>query len=176
MIQRNSHPRPIRVGIFDTVEQAEDVVNGLRRAGFSRDEITVVCSDETKEKYFRAYEHEDPAGAHTATATIVGGTIGAVLVGTGVAVATAATGGLALPLFVIGPMAAAAGGVLGGLVGAMMTRGVEKEVADFYDQAVTEGRILVAAEVTDPEQSGRLIIAEHVLEEAGAAPVPLSEG
>ena len=57
------------------------------------------------------------------------------------------TGGLGLLVF--GPMflsSACAGALVGGLVGAMTTRGIEKEIANYYDQAVVQGKILVAAE------------------------------
>ncbi|MEX0713629.1 MAG: hypothetical protein WD278_14825, partial [Pirellulales bacterium] len=75
-----------------------------------------------------------------------------------------------------GGLAAWTGGVVGGLVGAMMTRGVEKELADYYDQAVLKGRILVAAEVAGDEENASLAEAERVFREAGAEPVSLPEG
>jgi hypothetical protein len=73
-------------------------------------------------------------------------------------------------------LAAAAGGVAGGFVGAMMTRGFEKELANFYQQAVLEGRILVAAEDKSPYAQESLARATRVLAEAGAQPLPLDEG
>ena len=66
------------------------------------------------------------------------------------------------------------GGVLGSFLGAMLTRGVEKEAADFYDQAVTEGKLLVTVEIHDNE--GALARAEQALADAGALPLPLPEG
>jgi hypothetical protein len=62
------------------------------------------------------------------------------------------------------------------LVGAMMTRGVERELADYYQQAVLDGRILVAAEHSGPHHARRLAEAALVLAEAGAQPLPLREG
>ena len=59
----------------------------------------------------------------------------------GVAIATGS-----VVLWVAGPAVAGALGVAGGLVGAMSTRGVEKEIANYYQQAVLAGSILVAAE------------------------------
>ncbi len=91
------------------------------------------------------------------------------------AVVTAvATGGLAI--LVVGPLAAAAGGVAGGFIGAMVSRGVEKELADYYQQAVIEGRILVAAEDTGPSAQRSLARAAGILAEAGASPLPMREG
>ena len=68
------------------------------------------------------------------------------------------------------------GGVAGGLVGAMMTRGVEKELANFYQQAVVSGQILVAAEAHGANSSQMLATAEKILADAGAQPLPMREG
>jgi hypothetical protein len=162
--------------VFTTVDDARQAVYDLLRAGFTADHITVVCSDETKERYFREFEHQKPAGSIAPTAAIAGGTIGAVLGGLSVIASTPATGTLAL--WVAGPIAAlaGAGAVFGSLVGAMMTRGVERELADYYQQAVVDGRILVAAEHSGPHHARRLAEAAQVLAEAGSQPLPLREG
>jgi hypothetical protein len=58
----------------------------------------------------------------------------------------------------------------------MMTRGVEKELANYYQQAVVQGRILVAAEVEDATNESRLAKAAQILAEAGSEPLPMREG
>jgi hypothetical protein len=166
--------RPVEVGVFDTVQAAGRAVDGLMGVGFTIDQITVVCSDETKERYFREFEHQKPAGTHDLTATIAGSAIGAILGGLSVVATAVATGGLAI--LAAGPLTAAAGGLAGGFVGAMMTRGVEKELANFYQQAVLEGRILVAAEDHGPASTESLARAARVLAQAGARPLTLKEG
>jgi hypothetical protein len=75
-----------------------------------------------------------------------------------------------------GGIAAWAGGVLGGFVGAMMTRGVEKEAANFYEQALRKGEILVVAEAHGERATQSLAKAEEALAKAGAKPLPLPEG
>jgi len=166
--------RPLEVGIFDSVDDARRAVVGLLNTGFTQEQITVVCSDETKERYFREFEHQEPAGTFTPGATITGATIGALLGGLTVVASAIATGGLAL--WAAGPITAWAGGVAGGLVGAMMTRGVEKELANFYQQSVVSGQILVAAEDHGPSSSQMLAKAAKVLADAGAQPLPMQEG
>jgi hypothetical protein len=161
-------------GVFSNVDDADQAVKNLLAAGFTTEHVTVVCSDDTKERYFRRFEHQDPAGTHTATAAVVGGTIGAALGGLTVLAAAAATGGIAL--WAAGPITAWAGGVAGGLVGAMMSRGIEKELANFYQQAVMDGQILVAAEDHGPDHEATLARAAKILADAGAKPVPLLEG
>jgi hypothetical protein len=176
MAKLESERPTFEVGLFDTVDAARKAVHDLLEAGFTKEHITVICSDETKERYFQEFEHQEPAGTHTPTAAIVGGTIGATLGGLAVVASAAATGTLAL--WAAGPITAWAGGVAGGLVGAMMTRGVEKELADFYQQAVVEGRILVAAEAEDdgPNSAANTTKAATILANAGAQPVTLPEG
>lgn len=166
--------RPIEVGIFKTVDAARHAVYWLLAAGFTRDQITVICSDQTKEQYFREFEHQEPAGTFTPLAAAAGGTIGAVVGALTVVASAAATGSIAL--LAAGPISAWAGGVAGGLVGAMMTRGVEKELANYYQQAVVQGRILVAAEDEGPNNERSLAKAAQVLAEAGAEPLPMREG
>src|SRR5688500_16718604 len=119
---------PVRVGVFDSVGDADRAVAALLEAGFSQDEITVICSDRSKEQWFRAFEHQDPAGSKTPAAAAAGSAIGAALGGFTALAAGAATGGVSL--VAAGGLAAWTGGIVGGLVGAMLTRGVEKEAAN----------------------------------------------
>ena len=164
----------LEVGVFDTVEGARRAVEGLLTAGFTIEHITVVCSNETKEQHFKEFEHQHPAGTNTPMAAITGGTIGALLGGLTIVASAVATGGLAL--WAAGPITVWFGGVAGGLMGAMMTRGVEKEMANFYQQAVLEGQILVGAEDHSSESGVMLAKAQKVLADAGALPLPMQEG
>ncbi|MCE9553275.1 MAG: hypothetical protein K8T91_07845 [Planctomycetes bacterium] len=166
--------RPIRVGIFASIAAADRAVEQLLGAGFTKDSISVICSNQAIEQHFKAFEHQDPAGMHAPAATLIGGTIGAVLGGLSVAAGAVATGGLAL--LATAPIAMWGGFASGGLIGAMMTRGVEKELANYYDQAVAKGRILVAAESHETNHAEQLAIAERIFTEAGAEPISLSEG
>lgn len=166
--------RPFRAGVFNSVPLAEEAVHALLAEGFSVEQITVICSDEVKEQHFREFEHTEPAGTNTPAAAAVGSAVGATVLG-------ATTAGLGA---LIGPDAAAAmggaglwtGTIFGGFVGAMMSRGTENELANFYNQALEEGKILVAAEAHGPEAEVRLARAAAVLAQKGAEPLPLAEG
>ena len=166
--------RPIRAAVFDSILAADQTVSELLAAGFSKDQITVVCSDEHKERFFREFEHQDPAGTNTVESAVIGGAVGATLGGLVTLAGVVATGGVGL--LVAGAIITWTGGVAGSLIGAMMSRGFERELANFYDQAVVAGKILVAAEDSGPQQAERLAVAEQILEHAGAAPLPLPEG
>ena len=113
-------------------------------------------------------------GAVPAKSIAAGGSVGAVAAGVGVAL-TAVTVGPVM-LWMASPVATLAGGVAGGFLGAMTSRGFEKELANFYQQAVADGKILVAAEDHGPHPEPRLAIAAQILTDVGAEPLPLPEG
>jgi hypothetical protein len=165
---------PVRVGIFDTVGAADRAVRGLLAAGFRKEELAVICSDKYKEQFFADVPTPDPAGRHAAEGVVAGALTGATLGGLALAV-TALTAGAA-GLLMAGTVLVGGGALAGSFAGAMMTRGFEKSAADFYDQAVQSGQILVAVEVHGPDARARLAEAERILHEAGAVPVPLVEG
>ena len=166
--------RSVRAGVYGTVAAADTAVQGLLAAGFVRDEITVMCSDKAKERHFKEFEHQKPAGTYAPAAIAAGSVIGAAIGGLAAVAGLITTGGLAI--LAAGGLATWTGGVVGGLVGAMMTRGVEKELANFYDQALTAGKILVAIDTGEPPDLPRLNQAERILADAGAEPIALSEG
>ena len=168
--------RPLRIGIFDTVTAADAAVTDLFAAGFDKAHITVICSEAAIQDHFKQFEHQDPAGTNTPGAALAGGACGASLAAiAAVALASFATmGGAAL--IATGGIALWGGSVVGGLVGAMMSRGVEKELANFYDQAVTRGKILVAAEQDDPAQQQMLVRASEIFNKHGVESMPLAEG
>src|SRR6185436_17899022 len=105
--------RPIRAGVFADLSAVESAIQGLLEAGFTKEEITVVCSDEAKERHFRQYEHQKPAGSHTPLAAVAGSALGASLGGVTLA-AGLATGGV--PLIVLGSAGLMTGTVLGGFL------------------------------------------------------------
>jgi hypothetical protein len=172
---RATTDRPVRVGVFTTTTQATRAIDALLAAGFTKDEISVICSDERREEFFADFPHPPLPEEHLAAAVATGGTIGAVIGGLTAVAAAVTTGGVAL--VAAGPIVLGLGGgaVAGGFIGAMTTRGVTKEMADFYDQAVTRGKILVAIE-DEKDNTPRLAVAEKIFNEAGAEPVPLTEG
>lgn len=164
----------VRVGVFRDLALADTAVDRLIAAGVPKDSISVICPSCSPEHYDDVKEVE-PAGARTPKAAAAGGAIGGVLGGLTAAVGIAATGGIGL--LAVGPLllGAAGGSVIGGFIGAMTTRGFEPEIADFYDQAVRRGSILVSVE-SEHEGDARLAQAERILESVGAEPMSLPKG
>jgi hypothetical protein len=166
--------QPIRAAVYSTIAETRQAVSRLLAAGFTKDQITVICSDDTKERYFREFEHQEKAGANTPAAAATGGAIGATLGSIATGAVGLAIGGV--PLLVAGGIGLMAGAVWGGFIGAMMTRGVEKEAANFYDQEVQAGKLLVTVEQTHSDAHPSLEDAERILAQTGAQPMPLTEG
>jgi hypothetical protein len=164
---------PIRAGVFATANNAKRAAERLLAAGFTADQIIVACSDHIKDAWFCEFNHQDPAGTFAPQGAVVGGTAGAVIGSLSVLASAVATGSLAL--WMAGPISALAGGAAGGLIGIMTTRGVERELANYYQRAVLNGDILVAVDQQDPG-GARLEQAAEILSGSGARPLSLPEG
>ena len=102
----------IMTGLFTDKESTESAYQALRDRGYSEDEINVMMSDETRNKYYGDGEADTELGNKAAegagTGGVIGGTLGAVIGG----IAALGTN-LVLPglgLVVWGPIAAALAG------------------------------------------------------------------
>jgi hypothetical protein len=167
----------VRVGIFDGIGAADSAIVRLRQAGFSWPQITVVASKSTCGHFERErVRATEPAGSRLLLGAATGGIAGAVLGGILAAAVVVGTGGAAL--VIAGPLAAGlgAGAATGSFIGAMMSRGFEEETARFYDQALKPGKILVGVDYEGPNQRARLVVADQILNQAGAEPLALANG
>ena len=137
------------VGIYDDRASAEAAVARLRELGYSKDDISVMMDDKTREREF-ADHTGSKAAAGMGTGAAIGGGLGAIIAGltaTGSVAAIVGTGGAAAPL-VAGPLAAAlaglgAGGVAGGIVGALVGAGIPEKHAKRYEERLNKGGILL---------------------------------
>src|SRR6267378_6379794 len=154
-------------GLFKTRAAAEAAVDAIIKRGYTRDDISVLMSDSTKNKEFAVQTRShavDGAGVGGA----IGGTVGAVLLAIAAVGTTIAIPGLGL--FIAGPIAAAlagagAGGATGGLIGLLIGTGIPEHRAKVYDTGVRGGGILLGVEAKNDEDVERL---EQLLEDIGA--------
>ena len=160
-------------GLFKTRVAAEAAVDAIIKRGYTRDDISVLMSDATKNKEF-ALETGTRAADGAAVGGALGGAVGAVLA----AIAAVGTS-IALPgigLVVAGPIAAAlagagAGGATGGIIGALIGAGIPEHHAKVYDAGLRSGGILLGVEAKNDEEVDKLeqlltdIGAEHVRSE-----------
>jgi hypothetical protein len=165
---------PIRVGVFDTVAGADWAVNKLLTAEFRKEELAVICSDKFKEHFFQEVPTPETSGSHTIRGTVAGGIVGAAIGGLALAATGLGSGGGTI--LVAGLALIAGGAFAGSFTGAMVARGLERDLADYYDQAVQQGKILVAVEVHGENNRRRLAEAQHIMAEAGVKPVEVPAG
>jgi hypothetical protein len=157
-----------------TENQAVMIVDRLKAAGFSHNDISVLFPDTTSTKDFAHEQHtKAPEGAATGAGTgaLLGGALGW-LVGIG-ALAIPGLG----PFIAAGPIlaalsGAAAGGVLGGVTGALIGLGMPEYEAKRYEGKIQEGRILISVHADDSTERDR---AKTIFEEAGAEDISSTE-
>jgi hypothetical protein len=161
-------------GLVDNEYQAERVVEELRNAGFSNNDISVLFPDKTGTRDFAHEQHtKAPEGAATGAAT--GGVVGGVL-GWLAGVGSLAIPGLG-PFIAAGPIMAAlagagAGAAAGGLTGALIGLGIPEYEAKLYEGKIKEGNILIAVHSENSEETKR---AKQMFERAGAHDISYTE-
>lgn len=154
-------------GLFKNKVAAEAAVDAILKRGYSRDDISVLMSDDTRSKHF-ALQSRTHAADGLGIGAAAGGAVGAVL-----AAITAVGTTLFLPglnLVIAGPIAAAlaglgAGGATGGLIGALIGAGIPEYRAKVYEAGIRGGGILIGVEARSDEDVDRL---EELLNELGA--------
>jgi hypothetical protein len=154
-------------GLFKNRVAAEAAVDALLKRGYTRDEISVLMSDATRNKEFAVQ-----ARTHAADGAGIGGALGTA-VGAVLAAIVAVGSTIFLPginLFIAGPIAAAlagagAGAVTGGVIGALIGAGIPEYRAKVYEAGLREGGILIGVEAREGEDIDKL---EQFMEDIGA--------
>lgn len=148
--------------LFRDREDAENAYQELLNRGYTRDDVTIVMSDETR-KTFETTRGEADRGNKAAEGTGVGaalgGTVGAIIgaiaaIGTSVLIP-------GLGLVVAGPLAAAlagagAGGATGGLIGALVGSGIPEETAREYETGLREGGVVLGFRPRSAEEANEV--------------------
>jgi len=142
--------------VFDTTEMANDYYDFLIESGYSTDDITVIMSKDTKERFYATNEHISNTGEEAlkgaGTGSAIGGTVGAIAgailaIGSSIVIP-------GLGIAVAGPIAAAlagagAGGATGALIGALTKAGLSDSAATEYKNAMDKGQIIISVEPKD---------------------------
>ena len=147
--------RTVRAELYDTVAQAERAVEGLLRAGFPKEEIGVAFSSKYRDQLFPDFPKAVQAGAAPGAAAAAGGAIGASIGGLALAATALVTGGATL--LAAGMVLVAGGAIAGTFAGTMASFGYEPRVAEQYEKAIAEGKILVAVQAIEtPDEHNAL--------------------
>jgi hypothetical protein len=153
--------------IANSRNEAALIVDQLRSAGFSNNDISALFPDKATSRDF-AHEKNTKAPEGAATGAGTGGLLGG---GLGW---LAGIGALAIPgvgpLVAAGPIVAAlsgaaVGATVGGITGALIGMGIPEFEAKRYEGKVKAGNILISAHV---DSSGEAQRAKEIFEAAGA--------
>src|SRR4029453_11734487 len=158
------------VGSFDSFNEAHQVANDLRAAGFLDSDISIVANNASGD-----YSEESRVSAPSDTSATAKGAVTGAVVGGGAGLA-ASLAGLAIPG--IGPIIAAGpiratlaragtGAVAGGLLGGLVDLGVPETDAQYYAESVRRGGALVTVRADE----SRADEVTAILREHGAADI-----
>jgi hypothetical protein len=140
--------------IAKSEEQATRIVDDLKAAGFSNNDVSVLLPDRAGSRDF-AHEHHTKAPEGAATGAVAGGVTAGVL-GWLVGIGSLAIPGVG-PLIAAGPIMAAlggvaAGGAVGGLAGALVGFGIPEYEAKQYEGKIKNGNIMISVHTDDSRQ------------------------
>lgn len=141
---------------FRDRETAERAYNRLRERGYTDQEVNIMMSDSTRNKYFgkesdvkdeKSTDFGNKAKEGAGVGSVIGGAVGATA-GIIAAIGTS----LVIPglgLIIAGPLAAGlagagAGGITGGIVGALVGWGIPEDRAKIYERDLKEGHIVLS--------------------------------
>jgi hypothetical protein len=143
------------VALYDNLDTAQTAVKELLDNGFSRDDISVVRTNQQGD-YTSGNVNDSNANAGDANGIAAGAGIGAVL--GGLAGLLVGLGALAIPgigpIIAAGPIAttlagAGLGAATGGLVGALADAGIPEGEAGYYAEGVRRGGTLVTVRASE---------------------------
>ena len=160
LVDRTSEKR-VLTGMFRDRESTENAYNDLNERGYSKDDINLVMSDETRKKHYTDDESDTTeigtkAADHAGKGSAIGGTLGAIVgviaaIGTSVVIP-------GLGILIAGPIAAGlagagAGGFAGGIIGALVGSGIPEARAKLYESGIKEGNVVISVTPRNTEDA-----------------------
>jgi len=160
--------------LVDSETQAEAIVDRLKAASFSHNDISVLFPDKSGTRDF-AHEQNTKAPEGAATGAGTGGAVGGVL-GWLVGIGSLAIPGVG-PFIAAGPIMAALAGVgvgaaVGGLTGALVGMGIPELEAKQYEGKIKGGNILISVHSENGDETKR---AKEIFERSGAHDISYTE-
>ena len=147
--------------------QADNIVDRLKAAGFSYNDVSVLFPDKSSTREF-AHEKSTKAPEGAATGAGTGGVVGGAL-GWLVGIGALAIPGVG-PFIAAGPIlaalsGAAVGAAVGGIGGALIGLGIPEYEAKRYEGRIHAGGILISVHTDDSDE---VTAAKNIFEQAGA--------
>lgn len=143
--------------IATSLDQADRIVENLKNANFSNNDISALFADKESTHEF-AHEKNTKAPEGTVAGVSTGGLIGGAL-GWIAGIGALAIPGIG-PFIAAGPVLSALsgiaiGGALGGITGALIGLGIPELEAKRYEGKIREGNILISVHTENAEELGR---------------------
>lgn len=160
MDENKTTNRGMLTGMFRDRESTENAYNTLHERGYTKDDINLVMSDETRKKHFAGDVKETEIGTKAAEGAGKGSAIGST-VGAIAGVIAAIGTSLVIPglgIVIAGPIAAGlagagAGGITGGVIGALVGSGIPEERAKLYESGIKSGNIVMGINPRNSEDA-----------------------
>ncbi|WP_373495129.1 hypothetical protein [Aquiflexum sp.] len=151
----------VLTGMFRDRESAENAYNTLHDRGYSKDEINLLMSKDTRERDYKEEGAEKTeigtkAAEHAGKGSAIGGTLGAiggVIAAIGTSVVIPGLGILIAGPLVAGLVGAGAGGIAGGLIGALVGSGIPEARAKLYESGIKEGNVVITVTPKNEEDA-----------------------
>jgi hypothetical protein len=153
--------RRILTAMFADRESTDKAYQALQERGYTKEEINLVMSEDTRRKYYPeevviTETAADTALEGAAVGSAIGGTIGAIA-----GVVAAVTTSLVIPglgLVLAGPIfaglaGAGAGMLAGGMMGALGTAGIPEAHAKIYESGIKKGNIVLGVHPRNEEDA-----------------------
>lgn len=148
-------------GMFRNRENTENAYNELQKRGYTKDDINLMMSDDTRKKHFADDHVKDTeigtkAAESAGKGSAIGGGIGAVA-----GIVTAIGTSLVIPglgIVLAGPVAAGiagagVGSVSGGIIGALIGAGIPEARAKLYESGIENGQIVIGVKPRTEEDA-----------------------
>jgi len=143
--------------LFDTRNESDSAIRRLEQAGFTKDQVAILVSEETRGKHFGISEGTNSEKG-AATGAALGGLVGVIYMAL-MSAGTLLVPGLNLVMTgaLVGSLAGlGAGAVTGGVIGALVGVGIPEHEAKLYESAVHKGAILIAVDAGDDHEAARV--------------------
>jgi len=156
-------------GFFSELNEADRAISALLAAGFTQEELGVVCPERFREHFPPEIWRAEAASTYAPATIAQGGAVGAALGGLALAVTAVATGGASLlpgALVLVG-----GGAIAGGFSNLIIADGYHQGFDEYYAQANETGKILVGVQLRGENIPERLTKAAGILAAAGASSI-----
>ncbi len=146
-------------GMFRDRDTAERAYNGLSERGYTKDDVNLIMSDETRKRHFSKNDDTkigNKAKEGAETGTIIGGVVGTaagIIAAIGTSILIPGLGVIIAGPIVAGLAGAGAGGITGGLIGALVGAGIPEDRAKLYEKGVKDGGIVVGVHPRNDEDA-----------------------